>query len=372
MGNRIFGLDVFRSVAILLVVFAHGMQLLPDFAGLANFLSVFSYLGVELFFVLSGFLIGKILIKTLTPDSGFTDVMDFWRRRWWRTLPNYYLFLVINLIGFGLFKEGFEFDPGYAFFIQNLLAPNSGFFSVSWSLAVEEWFYLITPLVFLFCLKVTKNSVSAFFVSCATMLFLSMLSRWAYIQAGDVSWNDEMRRVVILRLDSLMYGVVAAWFWMHHQARLANLRFVLVAMAILMLAISVWMRNHPLVNQSPLMLFTLFPLASIGSALLLPALSHWRSRAEGNFIGASFKNTSIWSYSLYLIHVPLIEIYRLGVFAQVKHSVSLQLLGFTVWLLVAYVMSYLIFRFFEHPITGLRDKTLLENLFPKNLPEKTD
>jgi peptidoglycan/LPS O-acetylase OafA/YrhL len=371
-GKRVFGLDVFRSVAILLVVFSHGMQLVPYFSALAGFLNIFSYLGVELFFVLSGFLIGKILIETLTPVSSFENVIEFWKRRWWRTLPNYYLFLVINLIGFGLFKDGFQFDPSYIFFAQNLVSPNSGFFSVSWSLAVEEWFYLITPLVFFFCLKVTKNTVSAFFISCVTLLFFSMFSRWIYIQVGDVSWNDEMRRVVILRLDSLMYGVIAAWFWMHNRVHLINWRFVLVALGLLLLAISVWMRNHSSVNNSPLMLFILFPLASIGSALLLPALSYWRSSAEGNFIGASFKNTSIWSYSLYLIHIPLLEIYRLSVFSQVKHSVLLQLLGFVVWLLMAYLMSYLIFRFFEHPITGLRDKTPFINLFQKNLPEKVD
>jgi peptidoglycan/LPS O-acetylase OafA/YrhL len=359
-------------VRLQLVVFSHGMQLVPYFSALAGFLNIFSYLGVELFFVLSGFLIGKILIETLTPVSSFENVIEFWKRRWWRTLPNYYLFLVINLIGFGLFKDGFQFDPSYIFFAQNLVSPNSGFFSVSWSLAVEEWFYLITPLVFFFCLKVTKNTVSAFFISCVTLLFFSMFSRWIYIQVGDVSWNDEMRRVVILRLDSLMYGVIAAWFWMHNRVHLINWRFVLVALGLLLLAISVWMRNHSSVNNSPLMLFILFPLASIGSALLLPALSYWRSSAEGNFIGASFKNTSIWSYSLYLIHIPLLEIYRLSVFSQVKHSVLLQLLGFVVWLLMAYLMSYLIFRFFEHPITGLRDKTPFINLFQKNLPEKVD
>lgn len=371
-GKRVFGLDVFRSVAILLVVFSHGMQLLPSFSALADFLSIFSYLGVELFFVLSGFLIGKILIESLAPTSGLTDVVEFWKRRWWRTLPNYYLFLIINLIGFGLFKDGFKFDPSYAFFTQNLLSPNTGFFSVSWSLAVEEWFYLITPLVFLCCLKITKSIVSAFFISCAILLCFSMFSRWIYIQAGDVSWNDEMRRVVILRLDSLMYGVIAAWFWMYHRANLINLRFVFVALGLLFLSLSVWMRNHSSINDSPLMLFMLFPLASMGSSLLLPALSHWRSSMEGNFVGASFKSTSIWSYSLYLIHVPLIEIYRLSVFSQIKHSVLLQILGFAIWLLVAYLMSYVIFRFFEHPITGLRDKNLFVNPFQKRLPENAD
>lgn len=372
IGKRIFGLDFFRSVAILLVVFSHGMQLLPDYSDVANFLSIFSYLGVELFFVLSGFLIGRILIKSLTPSSGMSDVMEFWKRRWWRTLPNYYLFLLINLIGFGLFKDNFQFDPSYAYFAQNLLTPNAGFFSVSWSLAVEEWFYLVTPLVFLISLKITRNATSAFFSSCAFLLLFSMVARWTYIQSGDVTWNDEMRRVVILRLDSLMYGVVAAWCWLHFKERLIGLRFTLAGLGVLFLMVSVWMRNHPLINQSSAMLFFVFPLASMGSALFLPALTHWQSRAEQNWLGGFFKNTSIWSYSLYLIHVPLIEIYRMAIFAQVKHSLLLQSLGFIAWLFTAYLMSYLIFRFFEHPVTGLRDGISFANLFPKNLPEKAE
>src|SRR5690606_36478664 len=161
-ANRIFGLDLLRAIAILMVIFGHGMQLVPDLGQLAKFLDTFFYLGVEFFFVLRGFLIGGILMKTISTSSTFSDIFPFWKRRWWRTLPNYYLFLFLNFLGFGLLKEGFRFDWSYLVFLQNFTTPNSGFFSVSWSLAVEEWFYLFVPLVYFFALRWTKSTTGGF------------------------------------------------------------------------------------------------------------------------------------------------------------------------------------------------------------------
>src|ERR1700722_19361709 len=89
-SRRIIGLDIARSIAILAVLLAHFTQKFHHIKAVylvANFAGV---LGVQLFFVLSGFLIGGILLRQLQRD-GFTyrDVVHFWKRRWYRTLPNY-------------------------------------------------------------------------------------------------------------------------------------------------------------------------------------------------------------------------------------------------------------------------------------------
>src|SRR5436190_15587708 len=94
--KRVYGLDILRAVAILLVVLIHGTALIGE-----SPIGMFTYLkipdGVNLFFVLSGYLIGTILSKHITTEK-FTlkPLLNFWQRRWFRTLPNYYLFLLIN------------------------------------------------------------------------------------------------------------------------------------------------------------------------------------------------------------------------------------------------------------------------------------
>ena len=77
-GKRVFGLDVLRAIAILLVVLGHGMQLLPSLSSMANFADKFFYLGVEIFFVLSGFLITYLLVfeKIDNKDSARIEAFD--------------------------------------------------------------------------------------------------------------------------------------------------------------------------------------------------------------------------------------------------------------------------------------------------------
>jgi len=96
--KRVFGLDLMRALAIIFVVIGHGGWIL-DKAN-TNFPWIRFIDGVELFFVLSGFLIGGILIKIFqnTESLNLNTIWDFWIRRWFRTLPNYYLVLVLNIV----------------------------------------------------------------------------------------------------------------------------------------------------------------------------------------------------------------------------------------------------------------------------------
>ena len=108
--------------------------------------------GVELFFVLSGFLIGGIIIKEFQNNTAFgiKQIFHFWKRRWFRTLPNYYLILLLNVIivYFGIIKEDFlQFNWKFFFFLQNFAHHFYGFFWESWSLSIEEWFYLLFPII---------------------------------------------------------------------------------------------------------------------------------------------------------------------------------------------------------------------------------
>ena len=107
-SKRVFGLDLMRAIAIINVVIVHAswMNIFPNYPWIPIIP------GVELFFVLSGFLIGTILLNTFLNEErfGVKQMARFWKRRWFRTLPNYYLILLFNIIFvyFGITSEDFS------------------------------------------------------------------------------------------------------------------------------------------------------------------------------------------------------------------------------------------------------------------------
>ena len=146
--NRVFGLDLLRFVAIFMVLLGHSLILAPK--TLKPFVYKFLFDGVAIFFVLSGFLIGGILIKQLNKEKpSLYGLVDFWKRRWMRTLPAYLIILIFLLIYTAFFipknlpEDWFRFF----FFTQNLFAYRPSFFAEAWSLSIEEQFYIIWPFI---------------------------------------------------------------------------------------------------------------------------------------------------------------------------------------------------------------------------------
>ena len=138
IDSRNFGLDLLRAIAILSVLISHSFYLLPDPKKYIGF-TFGGWFGVQLFFVLSGFLIGTIIINNYDNNFSFKSIQHFWMRRWLRTLPAY-LFVITALM---LIKQ--VFDYRYFFFLQGLINFNFDLLPASWSLCIEEWFYLLFP-----------------------------------------------------------------------------------------------------------------------------------------------------------------------------------------------------------------------------------
>lgn len=118
--NHIPWFDFVRSLAILLVLLSHSRGWLLDYWEFAELLKFGGYIGVELFFSLSGILVGSILLKTpLLFD--FEQFKRFLVRRWYRTLPNYYLWLgIVSILAFFNIRDGWtQFNFGYLVFTQN-------------------------------------------------------------------------------------------------------------------------------------------------------------------------------------------------------------------------------------------------------------
>ncbi len=170
------------------VVFAHSLCFLARLKNdslnyLIDHILTLSVIGVDLFFVLSGFLIGGILIRTfLNTDFTVANVGQFWIRRWFRTLPNYWLLFTVDIVLYQVMKLN-DFQPvhllGYVF-LQNLWYPNVlGFFPEGWSLAVEEWFYLTLPIAMYLAARIVKPVNKQKFL---LRLFAQGIFRCSYLQ----------------------------------------------------------------------------------------------------------------------------------------------------------------------------------------------
>jgi peptidoglycan/LPS O-acetylase OafA/YrhL len=138
--ERAPGLDLLRVCAIGLVLLHHFRHLPGAPEGLRWF-ALRADVGVDLFFVLSGWLVGGQLWRERARTGG-GRMWRFWRRRWWRTVPAYLAVLALLAV---LGRVRGADVPAMLLFLQNHLAPHA--WLTSWSLCIEEQFYLALPLV---------------------------------------------------------------------------------------------------------------------------------------------------------------------------------------------------------------------------------
>jgi peptidoglycan/LPS O-acetylase OafA/YrhL len=106
---------------------------------------------VDAFFMLSGFLVGGMIFRAGAAMAQPQVLAGFLLGRWMRTLPLYYFILIVRqalrVTVYGAPLQPWPALGSYALFLQNLAWPMPGYFIESWSLAVEEWFYLLLPLI---------------------------------------------------------------------------------------------------------------------------------------------------------------------------------------------------------------------------------
>ena len=360
-----------RAAAILFVVGAHSFWVFPEASGSWVTLITFSgVLGVELFFVLSGFLIGRILYRIVT-DSQFhrKQLFYFLIRRWFRTLPNYYLVLLLNILLVLIIGRNLpESLPKYFFFLQNITSGMDIFFTESWSLPVEEVAYIIGPLLlWLAVLFGTKQKRKRQFLLVTVFLLLLFLcTKIVFTSTHTLTtleqWNIELRAVVLYRIDSIFYGVLFAYLSKVASKQWYQWRFHGVFIGLLLFfGLHAYVASHTITEAPWLYNVLYFPLCSLAIALWLPWLSSLRKAPV--WLSRPITFISIISYSMYLLH----------------YSILLQLLNTYVpiaalpdgWLPVfslAYIAltmgcAYLLYRYYEKPMMDLREAPAITKKF---------
>ena len=364
-SSRIFGLDLMRASALMLVMSSHTLWIYPpNDSVFTYFFRLVGFLGVEMFFVLSGFLIGTIFYKLYIQD-GFTfkEVLYFLKRRWFRTLPNYYLYLILNVIVAIIIGYSYADIWKYIFFIQNFASQMPAIYPEAWSLSVEEYTYLILPfsVYFVTIFLKPKNKKYTFLTIIILLILVFILTKWFYnITTTNISlnqWNVSLKNVVIYRIDAILYGVLISWLMINCNDFMIKYKNYFVFFALFLLFIvnivlgffGVTIENNPTFWN----VFYL-PISSITMSFFLPFLSQWKNTK------LPFKRIivflSLISYSFYLIHYSIV-MQLMKHFIKTDYFQLYEYHLFTLcFLIISLSLSYLNYKYFEKPMMNLRDK----------------
>lgn len=343
--DRTLGLDIPRALAIIVVVFCHYVYQF-EFLG---------FYGVELFFALSGFLIGGILFDLLRTENSWTfgRMLNFWQRRWWRTLPNYFLFIGVWLGMMALLGKPIPAPReliNFLFFLQNFTDPEIGFYGVSWSLCIEEWFYITFPLVIFLLAKCSIAVERAFVFAALGMAISSILVREYYFQVYSV---EEVRVITTARLDAILYGALAVWSVKVSDVVRRRSGWIAICGAVLFVAtIGMDFTGDKFLQR---LKFVTMPLSC---AATLPWLSTvQRLPVFLRLIERPVTSISLWSYSIYLLHMPVLFLCYEAL-AGLRETTLGNVIVKAVAVLITLIGSSMIFWRFEKPLTRRRPTSI--------------
>jgi len=376
-------LDGLRGIAILLVMLHHftHFEQTTGFDGPIGSVLAFFWTGVDLFFVLSGFLITGILLDTRDSGRYFTS---FYARRILRIFPLYYLILFLALVVLPKFPavlavltgqdpmltgpdDGLTLQgdlPQWPFwlYLTNISIAERGWLhgwvDVGWSLAIEEQFYLVWPLVIWLC---PPRLVA---VLCAVILLAEPAARmYARLPQGDPLVQALPIYVLTwYRLDGLATGALLALA--QRRGLLPSLDrwvpIVLIAAVggiidCIILGGNTWWWNRRM-QQYGYSLIAIIGGAMLVSAIHRPADNWWPRMLSAGWLRAFGK----YSYALYLIHLPVMRLVREYVFNPDDYEMLViapwigQVLFYAVAGAPAFALAWLSWRFYEAPILRLK------------------
>lgn len=362
-------LDGLRGVAIILVMLHHFTYHRPTAGidGLIGDVLFFGWAGVDLFFVLSGFLITGILLDTRDSGRYFST---FYARRILRIFPLYYLVLFLALIVLPTFPAvnqvlmeqqdaSIELPPQWPYwlYLTNFSIVERGWVhwvDVAWSLAIEEHFYLVWPLVIWWC----PPRLVAWL---CTAIFVAEVFARSYARAIDMPVLP-IYIVTWFRLDGLVIGALLAVAQRRGIMPALNrlVPVVVIAgiaglVAVTILGGHTWWWNRRM-QQFGYSLIAVVAGAMLVSAISRPADSLWPRILSAGWLRAFGK----YSYCLYLIHLPVMRAVREYVFDPGDYEMLAiapwigQVLFYPVAAAPAFALAWLSWRWFEAPILRLK------------------
>ncbi|RLA20353.1 MAG: hypothetical protein DRQ62_10675 [Gammaproteobacteria bacterium] len=324
-----------RGIAVLAVVLYHA-KILPMPGG---------YLGVDIFFVISGFLITSIILRDL--DNGSFSFKQFYTRRAKRLLPAAYSTLIFTTLLSYQFLTRSQWNDyiwqlfGAITFTANLILPfQTGYFEAAaegkpllhiWSLSLEEQYYLLMPLLLFFLKKKWRGwFLSASILLSLLLCFILVSIQYTYWRLPAIDSTMMAFFTLPTRAWELLTGSLVAWLMLRspllnisHKVKLPI--FTVIVIVLIFPADNIHPRTDALI-------------VVFATALLLIGNDKWLPL---NFVTRAIEKRGDWSYSLYLIHWPL--------FAFAYNAYLGVVPTYTMWFLVflSLVLAYLQYQFVE-------------------------
>ena len=364
-GGRLPGLDVLRGLAIVLVLF-HNLDIAENTRSVVlklwNLLPESGWIGVQIFFVLSGFLITGILFDDKSRPRFYRT---FYLRRALRIFPLYYALLVI----YGLLRVAgvlhFSITPlgvfSYVAYLQNwsalVLGTPPGFGHL-WSLAVEEQFYLLWPLL------IARTSLRGSAVACVVIIAASFVGRvLMHATHLDPGW---LYASTAARADALAVGALLALLLRSPAARPRLIRALPWAGAASALALAaLLLHTHGLNRVNPLMQVYGYTIIAVlaGMATVRAALQAPRApgRSGGRILTRVLMFFGKYSYGIYVVHMP-IKVAALTLLAgalqrqSALHPFSVDLIFVAAGTMASVALALVSWRFIERPFLSLKDR----------------
>ncbi len=332
-GKRNFGLDLARASAITAVYLSHGVTALHTLG-----------IGVDLFFVLSGFLIGRIYFRDHA-DGDF-KLFRFWQARWGRTLPPYLAALGL----FALFSLRFPGNPVhlyYVVFLQNYLGMTG--FGPSWSLCVEEHFYLALPLLAWAAERVFGLRAFLWLLPAAALV-PQCLRTYYLVWGGGLPANWYW--MSHFHCEGLILGVLLAFLFVHHRPIWDKMRPLALVLAPIPVLLLVGLKIHPTETMTLHgAIFLYYALGFTGWVRCLYDLKWNPAGAAARLVKSAVHGLALASYSIYLVHVLLFTDIRLLIDGWPRGPVKS---GFI--LATTFLGGVVFYWLVERPTITLRDR----------------
>jgi len=324
-----------RGIAILAVLIYHA-ELIPLSGG---------YLGVDIFFVISGYLITSIILRDLSANQ--FSFFQFYARRAKRLLPAAYCTLIfVTLLSFKVLTES-QWDDfikqliGTVTFTANIVLPfQTGYFETTavekpllhtWSLSVEEQYYLFIPLI-LFVIQPKWHFAAlvmgALFSLLICIIFVSF--PFSYWRLPSIDSQTAAFFLLPMRAWEMLAGSILAWLMIHAaHFKLPNIAKFLAFLLIFLLCAFPIDSVHPRENAV---------LVVIATAIIIAGKSDWLPQ---NRLTQAIAKIGDWSYSLYLIHWPLFALSRGAYLGEAPKHIKLLLICISI------LLAYLQYEYVE-------------------------